>query len=139
VNVIALKTLRAFWRKHPEAKTSLRVWRKLLTKTKPQNFHELKDTFNSDPGPSATQARRCWCGVKTGAAVGSRSADYSDPYTIFLLTRRHLTGRSRFDVGGNNYRVIVVMVYLGRAAFIKKVFTHPEYMKWNAQRKKGKA
>jgi mRNA interferase HigB len=113
VNVIALRTLRAFWRKHPEAETSLRVWHKLLTKTEPQNFHELKDTFNSDPGPP-------------GAAVGSRSADYSDPYTIF-------------DVGGNNYRVIVVMVYLGRAAFIKKVFTHPEYMKWNAQRKKGKA
>jgi mRNA interferase HigB len=113
VNVIALRTLRAFWRKHPEAEISLRVWHKLLTKTEPQNFHELKDTFNS--------------------------ADYSDPYTIFLLTRRHLTGRSRFDVGGNNYRVIVVMVYLGRAAFIKKVFTHPEYMKWNAQRKKGKA
>jgi mRNA interferase HigB len=126
VNVIALKTLRAFWRKHPEAETSLRVWYKLLTKTEPQNFHELKDTFNSDPGPP-------------GAAVGSRSADYSDPYTIFLLTKRHLTGRSRFDVGGNNYRLIVVMVYLGRAAFIKKVFTHPEYMKWNAQRKKGKA
>jgi mRNA interferase HigB len=98
VNVIALKTLRAFWRKHPEAETSLRVWHKLLTKTEPQNFHELKDSFNS--------------------------ADYSDPYTIF-------------DIGGNNYRVIVIMVYLGRAAFIKKVFTHSEYTKWNAQRKKG--
>jgi mRNA interferase HigB len=82
VNVIALKTLRAFWRKHPESETSLRVWHKLLTKTEPQNFNDLKGTFN---------------------------------------------------------RVIVIMVYLGRAAFIKKVFTHAEYTKWNDRRKKGKA
>ena len=100
MNVIALRTLRAFWEKHPEAETSLRVWYKLLVKTEPQTFNELKDTFNS--------------------------ADYSDPYTIF-------------DVGGNNYRVIVVMVYAGRAAFIKAVFTHVEYTKWNDRRRKGKA
>ena len=31
------------------------------------------------------------------------------------------------------------MVYAGRAAFIKAVFTHVEYTKWNDLRRKGKA
>ena len=99
MNVIALKTIRAFWEQHPEAETSLRVWYKLLTKTEPQHFNELKDSFNS--------------------------ADYSDPYTIF-------------DIGGNNYRVLTIVVYEGRTAFIKGIMTHAEYTKWNSARRKKK-
>ncbi len=41
-----------------------------------------------------------------------------------------------FDVSGNNYRVIVVMVYTGQVAFIKYVFTHTEYDEWNQSKTK---
>lgn len=99
MNVIALRTLRAFWEEHPEAETGIRAWYKILTKIEPRSLHELKDTFNS--------------------------ADHSDPYTIF-------------DIGGNSYRVIAVVLYESRAVFIKGVFTHSQYDKWNARRQKGR-
>lgn len=41
-----------------------------------------------------------------------------------------------FDISGNNYRVIVVMVYTGQVAFIKHVFTHTEYDEWNQSKSK---
>jgi mRNA interferase HigB len=113
VNVIALRTLRAFWEKHPEAETSLRAWYKLLVKTELQSFNVLKDTFNS--------------------------ADYSDLYTIFDVGGDPSPKGAGVGSRSNNYRVIVVMVYAGRAAFIKAVFTHVEYTKWNDRRRKGKA
>ena len=95
MNVIALRKLREFWRKHPESEVALRTWYKRLRKSKVENFIELKDIFNS--------------------------ADYPDPYTIF-------------DIAGNNYRVIVVVVYRGNIAFIKRVFTHREYDDWDSRK-----
>ena len=49
------------------------------------------------------------------------TAGYADPYTIF-------------DIAGNNYRVIVVVVYRGNMAFIKRVFTHREYDDWDSRK-----
>ncbi|MBY0572889.1 MAG: type II toxin-antitoxin system HigB family toxin [Undibacterium sp.] len=46
------------------------------------------------------------------------SADYSAPYTIF-------------DVGGNNFRVIAVIHYNRQKLYIREVFTHAEYDRWN--------
>lgn len=35
-----------------------------------------------------------------------------------------------FDVGGNTYRVIVVLHYDRQIAFVREVLTHTEYNKW---------
>jgi mRNA interferase HigB len=39
-----------------------------------------------------------------------------------------------FDIGGNKYRIVTFIRYSSQTVFIKKVFTHAEYDKWN---KKG--
>ena len=36
-----------------------------------------------------------------------------------------------FDVAGNHYRVICFVNYENQTAYIKYVFTHREYTKWN--------
>jgi mRNA interferase HigB len=41
-----------------------------------------------------------------------------------------------FDISGNNYRVIVVIVYISQVAFIKHVFTHSQYDQWNRSKAK---
>ncbi len=38
-----------------------------------------------------------------------------------------------FDVGGNKYRVVTKISYTGQIAWIKYVFTHKEYDRWNKQ------
>lgn len=45
------------------------------------------------------------------------SADYAKPFTIF-------------DVGGNNFRVIVNIHYDRQKMFIRYVLTHAEYDAW---------
>lgn len=45
------------------------------------------------------------------------SADYAKPFTIF-------------DVGGNNFRVIVNIHYDRQKVFIRYVLTHAEYDGW---------
>ena len=53
------------------------------------------------------------------------SADYVPPFT-------------EFDVGGNNYRVVVLVRYRFKKVFIQKVMTHREYDNWNKLYRKGK-
>ena len=53
------------------------------------------------------------------------SADYVPPYTVF-------------DVGGNNYRVVVVVRYRDGKMFVRWVMTHREYDNWCKQYRKGK-
>jgi mRNA interferase HigB len=57
VNVIAPKTLRAFWELHPNAEEPMREWLKLMQKTNFEHFADLKTTFGS--------------------------ADWTSPYVIF--------------------------------------------------------
>lgn len=35
-----------------------------------------------------------------------------------------------FDIGGNNYRMVVVVRYLNGILLIQKIGTHAEYSKW---------
>jgi len=42
-----------------------------------------------------------------------------------------------FDVGGNNYRVITVIHYNRQKIYIRYVFTHSEYDRWNKQEGKS--
>lgn len=54
------------------------------------------------------------------------SADYVPPYTVF-------------DVGGNNYRVVVIVRYRFKKVFVQHVMTHRGYDDWNKLYRKGKA
>ena len=53
------------------------------------------------------------------------SADYVPPYTVF-------------DVGGNNYRLVLIARYRFKKVFVHKVMTHREYDDWNKLYRKGK-
>ena len=53
------------------------------------------------------------------------SADYVPPYTVF-------------DVGGNNYRLVVIARYRFKKIFVHKVMTHRECDNWNKLYRKGK-
>jgi mRNA interferase HigB len=53
------------------------------------------------------------------------SADYVPPYTIF-------------DVGGNNYRVVVIARYRFKKIYVQQVMTHQEYDDWNKRYRKGR-
>jgi len=53
------------------------------------------------------------------------SADYVPPYTVF-------------DIGGNNYRLVVIVRYRFKKVFVHKVMTHREYDNWNRLYRKGK-
>jgi mRNA interferase HigB len=54
------------------------------------------------------------------------SAQNESPYTVF-------------DIGGNNYRLIVIVRYRFKKVFVYKVMTHREYDDWNKLYRKGKA
>ena len=53
------------------------------------------------------------------------SVDYVPPYTIF-------------DVGGNTYRLVVIVRYRFKKIFVHKVMMHREYDDWNKLYRKGK-
>lgn len=46
MHVITRVRLKAFWEKHPDAETSLRLWYKLTSLAKWQNFVELRLVFS---------------------------------------------------------------------------------------------
>jgi len=54
------------------------------------------------------------------------SADYVPPYTVF-------------DVAGNNFRVIAVIHYNRQKLYIREVFTHTEYDRWNKAYRRKKS
>ncbi len=53
------------------------------------------------------------------------SADYVQPYTFF-------------DVGGSNYRLVVIVRYRFKKDFVHKAMTHREYDDWNKLYRKSK-
>lgn len=48
------------------------------------------------------------------------SADYVRPFTVF-------------NVGGNKYRLVLIIDYVARFAKIRHVLTHAEYDRWNRE------
>ena len=83
--------------------------------------------------PEAEQVLRDWHSVLEKSSAKDynelkktfNSADYVPPYTVF-------------DVGGNNYRVIVVVQYKFKKVYVREVMTHREYDDWNKLYRKGK-
>ena len=53
------------------------------------------------------------------------TADYVPPYTVF-------------DVGGNNFRLVVIVRYRDGKMFVRWVMTHREYDDWCKLYRKGK-
>lgn len=53
------------------------------------------------------------------------SADYVPPYIVF-------------DVGGNNFRLVVIVRYRFKKVFVHRVMTHRDYDDWNKLYRKGK-
>jgi len=51
------------------------------------------------------------------------SADRVEKFTIF-------------DVGGNNFRIVAAVHYNRNKLYIREVFTHSDYDKWNKSKKK---
>jgi mRNA interferase HigB len=47
MQVIALRTLRQFWRKHPQAEGPLRFWYELVTKAEWKGPADVKDLFGT--------------------------------------------------------------------------------------------
>jgi mRNA interferase HigB len=84
--------------------------------------------------PEAEQVLRQWHSIVEHAQFRDFShireffntADYVPPYVVF-------------DVGGNNYRVVVIVRYRFGKVFVRKVMTHREYDAWNKRYRKGKA
>lgn len=53
------------------------------------------------------------------------SADYVPPFIVF-------------DIGGNNYRVVVVVQYRAKRVYVREVMTHREYDDWCKRYRQGK-
>ena len=47
MHLITRKTLRAFWRQHPDSKTALNRWSKIIEKNNFDSFTQLRATFPS--------------------------------------------------------------------------------------------
>ncbi|MBK7675859.1 MAG: type II toxin-antitoxin system HigB family toxin [Candidatus Accumulibacter sp.] len=83
--------------------------------------------------PEAEQSLRNWHTVAENSRFADfadlrqsfGSADYVPPYTVF-------------DVGGNNYRVVVIVRYRDGKMFVRWVMTHREYDDWCKRYRKGK-
>ena len=91
----------------------------------------LREFWNKHP--EAEQPLRNWHTVAEHSRFADfadlrrsfRSADYVAPYTIF-------------DVGGNNFRVVVIVRYREDKIFVRWVMTHREYDDWCKLYRKGK-
>jgi mRNA interferase HigB len=91
----------------------------------------LKDFWTIHP--QARAPLEAW--YKTAAAATWKNfaevrAVYSSVDNIGQLTI--------FDIGGNKYRLIVAIHYNTQMIFVRHVFTHAEYDKWNRARQKQK-
>ena len=83
--------------------------------------------------PEAEQSLRNWHTVAENSRFADfadlrqsfGSADYVPPYTVF-------------DVGGNNYWVVVIVRYRDGKMFVRWVMTHREYDDWCKRYRKGK-
>jgi len=47
MHLITRKTIRAFWRQHPDSKTALNRWSKIIEKNNFDSFTQLRATFPS--------------------------------------------------------------------------------------------
>lgn len=89
MRIIAKRTLRDFWRRHPDAEGPLKAWYSEARQADWQQPQDVKDRF----------------------------------------ARASIVGGNRvvFDIGGNNYRLVVKINSPYRVVYIRFVGTHAEY------------
>jgi mRNA interferase HigB len=110
--IITEKRLKQAMTRHPNATPALTDWIIHVRAAQFANFHDLRQVFGS--------------------------ADVAYDLTIFLAPHQHLTGLGRFDIAGNNYRLIADVDYAMGRIYIKAFLTHAEYDEWNKQMRKSK-
>ena len=89
MNVVARKTLQAFWTRHPKAEGPLKSWYEHVRAADWRSPQDVKNDF--------------------------RSVDFVGDNRVI------------FDIGGNNYRVVVRISYTFKQVFVKFVGIHAEY------------
>jgi len=95
MRVVSRKKLIDYYTKHASSKTALEDWYKKVTKSKWNNFNEVKNDF--------------------------LSADY--------------VGNNRlvFNIKGNDFRLIAIVIYVSNKVYVRWIGTHSEYDKVNAK------
>jgi mRNA interferase HigB len=91
VRIIALKTLRDFWARHPRAEGPLREWYVFVARARWRSTSDIKRDFAS------------------ASFVGKN--------------------RVVFNIGGNNYRLVVVSLLDIGTLYVRFVGTHAKYDK----------
>ena len=94
--IISRTILNKFSEEHQESKEAILIWYQLVKKGNWQNFHELKNSFNSIDD------------------VGN------DRYV--------------FNIKGNQYRLIALIIFETRTLFILFIGTHEQYNKIDASK-----
>jgi mRNA interferase HigB len=89
MRIIARRTLREFWEKHPDAEQPLRTWYTNVRQAEWRTSSDVKRTYRS------------------ASFVGN--------------------DRVVFNIKGNRYRLVVVVVYRHSAVYIRFIGTHQEY------------
>ncbi len=87
--IISQKIINEFAKEYPLAAEPLNRWYKQVIAADWQNFHEIKQTFNT---------------------------------TDFIGNDRYV-----FDIGGNNYRLVAMILFKKRTLYIRFIGTHRQY------------
>ena len=83
--------------------------------------------------PRAKQPLEKWISL-VQAQTWSKFTDIKKTFN----TADYFRGFVIFDIHGNDFRLIAVVLYTSQDLIIKEVFTHAEYDEWNKQmRKRG--
>ena len=83
--------------------------------------------------PEAEKLLREWHSVVEPAEF----RDFN-PVRELFNSADHVPPSTALDVGGANYRLVVIVRYRFKKIFVHKVMTHREYDDWNKLYRKGK-
>lgn len=123
MHLITRKTLRAFWQQHPDSKTALERWSKIIERNNFDSFTQLRETF-----PSADLVGTLDSSFKSRKAFPKGLANASAASNPPNGMSRKLTV---FNIGGNKYRLIAAIHFNRHKVYIRHILTHAEYDKDN--------
>ena len=102
--IVGVEKLNKFAQRHPNAKSALNRWFRLITEGTFRSIVELRETFpHADPVP---------------ARLGQFQASEKTTLTVF-------------NIGGNKARLTAFVQYGQQIVVIRRVETHAEYSKRN--------
>jgi mRNA interferase HigB len=95
------------------------------------SIKKLRDFWKEHP--TSERPLRAWYTITSKQEFGS----YQEVKKVFSSADR-VRNFTIFDVGGNNFRIIAAIHYNRKKVFIREVFTHAQYDKWNKSEEKKK-